>query len=180
MPSNPAIQLRRFLWQRKRRALAPACLLLAIGLVITSAGVGAQRLESWTKSQAARFYADDPIWQDRDTEDIPPVAEFELSKSYEFLHETFGDSVTSHGSALNVNTLGEVPDSSWFTNRLGRHEMTIEDIVRGPNHVDGPAPGIWHVTGRPDAGITPKFTIHDARGDTYLIKLDPATNPELP
>ena len=39
---------------------------------------------------------------------------------------------------------------------------------------------MWQVTGRPDAGITPKFTIRDARGDTYLIKLDPASNPELP
>jgi hypothetical protein len=36
------------------------------------------------------------------------------------------------------------------------------------------------VTGRPDSGITPKFTIRDSRGDTYLIKLDPAQFPELP
>ena len=82
--------------------------------------------------------------------------------------------------ALNVNTLDEVPDSSWFTNRLGRRDMTIDEIVRGPNQVDGPAPGTWQVTGRPDSGITPKFTIRDARGDTYLIKLDPAAFPELP
>src|SRR5262245_54932674 len=180
MPSNPSTQLGRFIRQRRRRGLAPACLVLAIGIAITSAGLTAQQLESWTRSQAARFYADDPIWRDRDTEDIPPVAEFDLSKSYEFLNESFRDSVTSRGPALNVNTLGEVPDSSWFTNRLGRHGMTIEEVVRGPNQVDGPAPGIWHVTGRPDAGITPKFTIRDARGDTYLIKLDPAVNPELP
>jgi hypothetical protein len=39
---------------------------------------------------------------------------------------------------------------------------------------------MWHVTGRPDSGITPKFTIRDARGDTYLIKLDPFRFPELP
>ena len=58
--------------------------------------------------------------------------------------------------------------------------MTIDEVVRGPNQVDGPAPGMWHVTGRPDSGITPKFTIRDARGDTYLIKLDPAKFPELP
>ena len=79
-----------------------------------------------------------------------------------------------------MNTLGEVPDSSWFTNRIGQHDMTIDDVLRGPNKVDGPAPGMWQVTGRPDAGITPKFTIQDARGDTYLIKLDPESNPELP
>ena len=42
------------------------------------------------------------------------------------------------GPARNVNTLGEVPDSSWFTNRIGRRPMTIEEIVRGPNTGDGP------------------------------------------
>jgi hypothetical protein len=52
--------------------------------------------------------------------------------------------------------------------------MTIDEVVRGPNQVDGPAPGMWHVSGRPDSGITPKFTIRDARGDTHLIKPDPA------
>jgi hypothetical protein len=60
------------------------------------------------------------------------------------------------------------------------NDMTLAELVRGPNQIDGPAPGMWHVTGRPDAGITPKFTIKDARGDTYLIKLDPAKFPELP
>jgi hypothetical protein len=58
--------------------------------------------------------------------------------------------------------------------------MTIDEVLRGPNQVDGPAPGLWQITGRPEAGITPKFTIRDARGDTYLIKLDPPSNPELP
>ena len=120
------------------------------------------------------------MWRDDDMRDIPPVAMFDLSKSYEFLNETFGESARSFGPALNVNTLGEVPDSSWFTNRLGRYDMTIDDVVRGPDTVDGPAPGAWQMTGRPDGGITPKFTISDSRGDTYLIKLDPADVPELP
>ena len=129
---------------------------------------------------AARFYADDPLWRDDDMRTIPPPAEHDLSKSYEFVANTFGDTARSVGPALNVNTLGEVPDSSWFTNRIGHHDLTIDDVLRGPNEVDGPAPGIWQITGRPDAGITPKFTIRDARGHTYLIKLDPPSNPELP
>src|SRR5262245_13545262 len=159
---------------------------IVLSVAIVAAGAAAapriagQQLESWKKSELQRFYPDDPIWDDGDMRDIPPVASFDLSKTYEFLNETFGDSVTSRGAAMNVNTLGEVPDSSWFTNRLGRHDMTIDEIVRGPNQVDGPAAGMWHVTGRPDSGITPKFTIRDARGDTYLIKLDPAKFPELP
>jgi hypothetical protein len=155
--------------------------LLVVGVAITfAAGIAAQHLESGEGRARRHFYADDPIWRDADDRSIPRVASFDLSKSYEFVNETFGESAQSRGPALNVNTLGEVPDSSWFVNRLGRDDMTVDQIVNGPNQVDGPAPGIWHVTGRPDSGITPKFTIKDARGDTYLIKLDPANFPELP
>ncbi len=127
-----------------------------------------------------RFYPDDPLWRDDDMRPIAKPAEHDLSKSYEFVTNTFRETARSFGPALNVNTVGEVPDSSWFTNRIGRYELTLEDVLRGPNQVDGPAPGQWLVTGRPDAGITPKFTIRDGRGDIYMIKLDPVSNPELP
>jgi hypothetical protein len=127
-----------------------------------------------------RFYPDDPMWRDDDMRSIAEPAQHDLSKSFEFVANTFRETARSFGPALNVNTLGEVPDSSWFTNRLGQHDMTMDDVLRGPNQVDGPAPGQWLVTGRPDAGITPKFTIRDSRGDTYMIKLDPESNPELP
>lgn len=154
---------------------------LAVGALVASALaiLHAQTLEQ-SAPGARRFYADDPLWRDDDMRNIPPPVQHDLSKSYEFVANTFGDTARSHGPALNVNTLGEVPDSSWFTNRHGLHPLTIEEILRGPNQVDGPAAGPWQVTGRPDSGITPKFTIRDARGDTYLIKLDPPANPELP
>jgi hypothetical protein len=160
--------------------LVLACSIGAAGLAMApGAGVLAQQLEASRPTPKKRFYADDPVRRDNDMRDIPPVATFELSKSYEFLNETFGDSVRSRGPALNTNTLGEVPDSSWFTNRLGQQDMSIADVVRGPDRVDGPAAGTWFIIGRPDSGITPKFTIRDGRGDRYLIKLDPADFPEL-
>ena len=154
---------------------------VAVTVVLASAlaSLSAQTPADGPRS-AARFYADDPLWRDDDMRTIPPPAEHDLSKSYEFVANTFGDTARSFGPALNVNTLGEVPDSSWFTNRIGQHELTIDDVLRGPDDRDGPAPGTWEITGRPDAGITPKFTIRDARGDTYLLKLDPPSNPELP
>jgi len=163
-----------------RAAVAAACLVTVAG---ASTFVAPRLLAQHAGHQAGmdrRFYADDPVRRDDDTRDIAPVPMFDLSKSYEFVHETFGESVKSWGPAMNVNTLGEVPDSSWFTNRIGVRDMSIDELVNGPNQVDGPAPGMWRVTGRPDSGITPKFTIKDSRGDTYMIKLDPARNPELP
>jgi hypothetical protein len=159
------------------RTLVVSVSLLTAVAAITA--LSAQTLEQ-SVSGVTRFYSDDPLWRDDDTRTIAEPAEHDLSKSYEFIANTFGETARSFGPALNVNTLGEVPDSSWFTNRLGQHDLTVDEVVRGPNQVDGPAPGQWLVTGRPDSGITPKFTIRDGRGDTYMIKLDPASNPELP
>jgi hypothetical protein len=155
-----------------------ASIALAMALA-TLVGISAQTLPE-RSSGGSRFYADDPLWRDDDTRSIAKPAEHDLSKSYEFVANTFGETARSFGPALNVNTLGEVPDSSWFTNRIGQNDMTVDDVLRGPNQVDGPAPGPWLVTGRPDVGITPKFSIRDGRGDTYMIKLDPVSNPELP
>jgi hypothetical protein len=152
---------------------------LAALLATLFASLSAQSLPDPAK-RTVHFYPDDPLWHDDDMRTIPPPKPHDLSKSYEFVANTFGETARSFGPALNVNTLGEVPDSSWFTNRIGQQDMTIDEVLRGPNTVDGPAPGTWQVTGRPDAGITPKFTIKDARGDTYMIKLDPDSNPELP
>ena len=36
--------------------------------------------------------------------------------------------------AENVNTIGEVPDSSWFTNRIGRQSMAVADLAQGAGH----------------------------------------------
>jgi hypothetical protein len=154
--------------------------LAAVCLSVTQIVTSAQNVERGREPGAPRFYADDPIWRDPDSRNIPPVQSVDLSKSYEFVVHTFSDPGKSDGPALNVNSLGEVPDSSWFTNRIGTSEMSIADLVKGPDGHGGPAPGVWLVTGRPDEGITPKFTIRDSRGDTYMIKLDPARFPELP
>ena len=98
---------------------------------------------------------------DNDMRSIAEPAEHDLSKSHEFVANTFGETARSFGAALNVNTLGEVPDSSWFTNRIGQHDMTVDEVLRGPNHGRRSGAGQWLVTGRPDAGITPKFTIRE-------------------
>src|SRR6185503_6194534 len=115
-----------------RAALAAACLVTAAGAgTFVAPRLLAQHAGS-TAGTDRRFYADDPVRRDDDTRDIPPVPKFDLSKSYEFVHETFGSSVQSWGASLNVNTLGEVPDSSWFTNRIGARDLSIDDLVRGP------------------------------------------------
>jgi hypothetical protein len=82
--------------------------------------------------------------------------------------------------AFNVDAFGEVPNSSWFTNRNAANPMSIEEITRGPDTGDGPdAAGPWTVVRAKAEGVTPGFTIRDSRSDMYLIKFDPVGYGEL-
>lgn len=84
-------------------------------------------------------------------------------------------------SAGDINALDEALDSAWFTNRIGLYPMTPEEVARGPVTNDGPdRGGAWTVTRAKTEGVTPGFTVRDARGDTYLLKFDPACCPGGP
>ena len=127
-----------------------------------------------------KFYPDDPIWRDPETQDASDVEPVDLSQQYDFIENTFldaGDETPRR--ALNVNTVGEVPDSSWFTNRIGRDHWPVDRLVRGPNQGTGPAEGSWTIVGGKSEGITPGLTIRDSAGDTYFIKFDPPDYPEM-
>ncbi len=81
--------------------------------------------------------------------------------------------------ALDTNHFGQVVDSSWFQNRLGKHALSPQDIARGPNQHEGPAPGPLVVMGGKLQGATPGLVVKDSRQDRYIIKFDPAAFPEL-
>jgi len=83
--------------------------------------------------------------------------------------------------AGNVNTIDEVPDSSWFTNRAGKGSgpLDLEALVKGPDTSNGPAPGPWTVIARKGEGVTPGFTIRDSTGEIYWIKFDPQGFAEM-
>ena len=80
--------------------------------------------------------------------------------------------------ARNVNTIDEVPDSSWFTNRILARPMTPDELSRGPLTGSGPAPGPWSVVSPKLAGFAPGFTMRDARGDLWFVSFDAAGHPE--
>jgi hypothetical protein len=132
-----------------------------------------------------KFYRDDPIRVDPETQDASRVQRTRVSEAYDVIENSFGGGKgdksardTGPRRARNVNTIDEVPDSSWFTNRIGIRPLSIDDIVRGPDRGTGPA-GKWTVTGRKSEGVTPGLTIKDETGETYWIKFDPKSNPEM-
>jgi len=129
-----------------------------------------------------RFYPDDPLWRDADNLTIPAPEEWTLSDYYDFVENTFLKVGTPDQPvpAMDVNTLGEVPDSSWYTNRHALRRLCLEALTKGPNTGEGPdMSGPWRVIRGKGAGITPGFVIRDARNDMYFIKFDPVTNPEM-
>ena len=149
--------------------------------VAVLACVMAATLVTAPRSASPRFYPDDPLSLDDDRAiDASKVATIEDTNGYDFVVNTFGNpGETRDVRALNVNTIDEVPDSSWFTNRLGLRNMTTAEIVRGP---DGDVPLAltgWVVSGGKSGGIQPGFRMSDPSGQTYQIEVDPPSNPEL-
>jgi hypothetical protein len=81
--------------------------------------------------------------------------------------------------ASNVNALDEVPDSSWYTNRHHIHRMSIAELQRGPNRGPGPDFSTAVITQAKPGGITPGMMLKDATGQSYLVKFDDASYPNL-
>ena len=136
-----------------------------------------------TDAAAQKFFPDDPMLVDDDELDVPEKPEeIELSDMYDRFGHMFHDWGESPigTEAVNVNTLDEVPDGSWFVNRHGVDRMTLEELARGPNQGQGPDPSeTWTVFQSKSQGVTPGFQIYDEQGDRYIIKLDPVERPEI-
>jgi len=132
-------------------------------------------------SAAPHFYPDDPIWSDDDRAfDASQVVAIEDSNGYDFVLNTFaGPGERRDVRALNVNTVDEVPDSSWFTNRIGRRDLPVADVVKGPDRAERVSLDGWVVSGGKSTGVQPGFRMTDPAGQLYQIEVDPPSNPEL-
>jgi len=83
------------------------------------------------------------------------------------------------GEAVNVNSMDEVPDSSWFTNRVGRYEFTRDELLSAACDESPLDPaGPWTVTDAKPNGANPGFIVEDAEGRKYLLKFDGIEQPE--
>jgi hypothetical protein len=147
--------------------------------VVLVAVVAASSLVLAQTRRAPKFYPDDPIARAVDTQDASKVEERELSLYFDAIINLFGrPGKPQVGRAASVNSIDEVPDSSWFTNRAGSRPLTAADIARGPDDDRGPVEGKWAVS-RKSNGVSPGFTITDPAGHTYFLKFDPPGEPEL-
>jgi hypothetical protein len=127
------------------------------------------------RAATPRFYPDDPIQVDRDTLfDASGAQPIELSEAFDFLENTFAAPPDAENiRALNVNTVDEVPDSSWFTNRIGRGGLSTADLVRGPDRFERLDVDEWVIVrDKGPAGFQPGFRAFDARNPDQLYQLE--------
>jgi len=129
---------------------------------------------------ALRFENHAPITAVNDRRPIPrPEAHepgklmrrFELTARVQPIHEL---SVPEDVLAANINALDEVPDSSWFQNRIGVRELSASEIARGHDPGGPDRSGPLRVLSSKDHGTAPGLLVADARGDRYIVKFDPA------
>jgi hypothetical protein len=127
-----------------------------------------------------RFYDDDPLLREPESQDASKAAEWEIDLFLDLATNLFGrpGDPTPGLRAQNVNTIDEVPDSNWFTNRIVTRTVTPEEVSRGPLVGDGPAPGQWTVVSRKSAGAAPGFTMRDSRNELWFVSFDAAGHPE--
>ena len=133
-------------------------------------------------AQRPRFFSDDPLLREPETQDASKVEEWEIGLTPDLLHNLFGKpgDRPANVRAQNVNTADEVPDSSWFTNRIYAKPLSIDDVTRGPLTTDGPAPGKWTVIRGKGAGVAPGFTARDEKGVVWFVSFDGRDNPVAP
>jgi hypothetical protein len=136
----------------------------------------------WGSAAGPRFYSDDPITREPESQDASGAQPTEIGLLYEIATNLFVTSgyEPSNTRAGDINTIDEVPDSSWFTNRIGLKEMTTAEISRGPVMGPAPAPEGWVVIREKEGGVNPGFTAKDANGETWFIAFDRPSSPEGP
>ncbi len=127
---------------------------------------------------APKFRRDDPLRVEPAPMSLAKAEPRKVDALFDFVLQSVRPNPRPPVPAEAVNTLGEVPDSNWFTNRHARRRLTREQLQAGPGANNAPiAPFV--IVALKTEGITPGFQMTDAKGRFYFVKPDPYTNPEL-
>lgn len=150
-----------------------------------------------------RFPLREPMWRDPDLQDVasdcrkdPKNSSKQLCTPQPYESSFAWDgadnlvfrpmsrffAVDPGGESINVNSLDETPDSSWFTNRIGVRTMTPAQVALGACPDDAgldpeAADGAWLIDQGKMNGANPGFRIQ-YKGVKYMLKSDPADQPE--
>ena len=121
-------------------------------------------------SCAPRPYVSPEYWDEADSLLFRPLS------------EALG--VVAGAEATNVNSLDEIPDSSWFTNRVGVRPMSRRELELGgcdPSMIldpDAAADGSWVIDHGKKGGASPGFRVSVPGHGKFLFKADDLSQPE--
>ena len=136
-------------------------------------------LLGWARPASGQvFLPDDPLWEDPDRLDIPTPEAKDYSSSLDIATRLLGLTSPRGRPAANINTLGEVPNSSWYTNRHYAQRMSLEALARGLGRPPSLEASWWVVGGSNETGRV-VLEVIDGRGDRFTLKFDPVGFPEL-
>ncbi len=135
-------------------------------------------------ASSPRFRDAPAIWRVDDDLSIPEPSEREYDAKEYFanifvikrLDRTL--QIKDREPAHNVNALEEVPDSTWFQNRIGVRTVTPAEAAKAADTGGPPRPPLSVVGGKIGGG-NPGFIIKDGTGRKFLVKFDTEQNPEL-
>ena len=144
---------------------------------------------AWSCASPARFPLREPLRRDPDQVPVVKAPEEYFSPfAWDGANQTIFRPISRFfavdpaGRAVNVNALDEVPDSSWFENRLGSQTLTPADVARGAcaeHELDPSAPdGTWLIDKGKDNGANPGFRINVPGLGKFMLKSDPSDEPE--
>ena len=133
-----------------------------------------------TQAAEQKFFSDDPLTREPETQDASGAQPWDINLFYDLSYNLF---VTpgrepANVRAQNVNTIDEVPDSSWFTNRIGARALTLEELVRGPIVGPPPVAAKWTITREKSAGARPASPPRTRTAQTFFVSFDSPSNPE--
>lgn len=136
----------------------PRLLILLLGLAL-ALPVSGQR----------KFYPDDFVWREPRPVSVAGVEKLVIDAMYGFVAPSFQPNRSPPVPAGAVNTLGEVPDSAWSSNRHARLRMSRDELKTAVGNDQRPRPP-FELTGAKTDGITPGFRMKAARGYVYFTK----------
>lgn len=147
---------------------------------LSRAGLALALLAAGCGAGTRLFPAKEPLWHDPDRRPFAAEpAEYESAFAWDAANQTVFRPVSRFfavdpaGEAVNVNALDEVPDSSWFENRIGRFGMAPEAAARGPCTTPLPdRKGPWTIKAAKPNGYNPGFFVKASDGKRYLMKFD--------
>jgi hypothetical protein len=129
---------------------------------------------------AARFANAPPVQRVDDRQDVPQKPEkrpytqklsFVDGHVYEPMRRVL--SLEQSQRALGINSIDEVPDSTWFTNRIGARTITPDEIRAAPGGVGSPERFTpWTIHSTKVGGMSVGFIVTDTRGEKFIVKFD--------